>query len=122
MSNNVKNDFSISGHLAFNPEENCNYVIVKDSRGNIRSPFNGPKVSVSKRGDNENKFEHHESTLEFVKLKSVTRGIEPKASNIRSDISPITNERIPRDHVYFESPNKLVKLKSIKDNPHRVNV
>ena len=119
MSNNVKNDFSISGHLAFNPEENCNYVVVKDSRGNIKSSFDKPKVSVSKRRDNENK---KESTLELVKLKTVTRGIEPKASNIRSDISPITNERIPRDHVYFESPNKLVKLKSIKENPHRVNV
>ena len=119
MSNNVKNDFSISGHLAFNPEENCNYVIDKDSRGNIRSSFDQPKVYVSKRRDNENE---RESTLEFVKLKSVTRGIEQRASNICSDISPITNERIPRDHVYFESSNKLVKLKSINENPHRVNV
>ena len=120
MTNNVKNEFSISGHLAFNPEENCNYVFVKDSRGNIRSSSDKPKLPVSKRKDNENKYDPNESNLEFKQLNSITRDVEPKTSNILPNISPITNERIPRDHVYFESSNKLVKLRSIKENPHRV--
>ena len=122
MNHKTKTDFSISGHLAFNPEENCNYVVVKGSNRKIESSHNIPSTSSTKFERNKKKQKSHENTFETETLNNVTKEIETKRSNLRPVISPITNETIPRDHDYFRSPNKIVKLRSIKENPLRVKL
>ena len=122
MTHKTKIDFSISGHLAFKSEENSNYVVVEKLHENIKSSNNVPKTSQSDLNRVRNKQEVFETNIEFKKLKEVTKDLNIKASNIRPAISPITNEHVPRDHDYFSSPNKLVKLRSIKNNPPRVNL
>ena len=122
MNHKIKTDFSISGHLAFNPEENCNYVVVNDLDRKFNSSYNAPSTSSPKFEPNKKKQKSYENTFESEKLNHITKDIETKRSNLRPVISPITNETVPRDHDYFRSPNKLVKLRSIKDSPQRVKL
>ena len=119
MSNIIKNDFSISGQLAFNPEDNCNYVVVGNSRGKIKTSNTVPNF-FSSRETVRNKEQNNENSFKFVKLKKVAKDNKPKSSSVRSAISPITSEKIPRDHDYFNPPTKLVKLRSTRDTTHRV--
>ena len=122
MNHKTKTDFSISGNIAFNPEENYNYVVVKGLHRKIESSNNIPSTSTTKFERNKNKKQSYENTFESEKQTNDTKDLETKRSNLRPVISPITNETIPRDHDYFMSPNKIVKLRSIKENPQRVKL
>ena len=121
MSNIIKNDFSISGQLAFNPEDNCNYVVVGNSSGKMKTSNTVPNF-FSSRETVRNKEQNYENSFKFVKLKKVAKDSESKFSSVRSAIGPITNEKIPRDHDYFNPPTKLVKLRSTQDTTHRVKL
>ena len=122
MNHKTKTDFSISGNIAFNPEENYNYVVVKGLHRKIESSDNIPSISTTKFARNKNKKQSYENIFEPEKQSNYTKNLETKRSNLRPVISPITNEKIPREHDYFKSPNKLVKLRSIKDSPQRVKL
>ena len=122
MNHKTKTDFSISGHLAFNPEENCNYVVVNGLNRKFNSSYNAPSTSSTKFERNKKKQKSYENTFESEKLNHITKDIETKRSNLKPVISPITNETVPRDHDYFRSSNTLVKLRSIKDIPQRVKL
>ena len=120
MSNNLtKNDFSISGHLAFNPEDNCNYVVVENSRGKIKTLNSDVPSLSSSRVIVKSKHQNNEQPFNFVKLKRVTKDAESTPSSARSAITP-TNENILKDHDYLDSPTAFVKLRNTENTPRRV--
>lgn len=121
MSNNLtKNDFSISGQLAFNPEDNGNYVVVENSRGKIKTLHSVVPSLSSSRVTVRSKHQNNEQPFNFVKLKRVTKDAESNPSIIRSAIKPITNEKILKAHDYSDSPSAFVKLRNTENSPRRV--
>ena len=84
MSNNtIKNDFSISGQLAFNPEDNCNYVVVENSSGRIRTSNIAVPNSSSSQETFRSKQQNSDKPFNFVKLKRVTKVVESRNSSVR---------------------------------------
>ena len=130
MSNIIRKDFSISGHLAFNPEQKYNYVTIEKGPhtqdSNIYSDINQSYFETLQRVE-----EHSEKNKPNIKPKPKldkpfvnTRRVRTvhtttPCSN-ESDVSDIDYKTAQSEHGDFEKPFRFIKLRNVQNTPSRV--
>ena len=130
MSNIIRNDFSISGHLAFNPEQKYNYVTVEKvpqtEHSNIYSDINQSYFETLERVQ-----KHSEKNKPNIKVKPKLdkpfvkpRRVETVHKTTLCSNDPAINDNnyktTQSEHGNYENPFRFIKLRDVQNTPSRV--
>ena len=130
MSDIIRNDFSISGHLAFNAEQKYNYVTIEkvplSEHSNIFRDINKSCFETIQRGQ-----QHSDKNPPNIKLTpSLDKPfVKPRRARVVHKTAPCFDEPGVNDinyktaqnyHEDIEKPFRFIKLRDAQNTPSRV--